>query len=123
MLSIDSFALRANMKLRHLVVDGNKIDTIPTMFFSKGNSLEVLSAKHQKIDNMDARMLDNLTILHLDDNLIHSDMFDKILTSLPNLYHISAESNFLTNITKFSGHYRKLEDFNGKSQTLVYSFN
>ena len=100
MLSIDSFALKANMKLRHLIVDGNKIDGIPALFFSKANSLEVLSAKHQQIDNMDARMLENLTILHLDDNLIDSNMFDKILTSLPNLYHISVESNLLTNVTK-----------------------
>ena len=100
MFSIDFYALSANMKLRHLIIDGNKINGIPALFFSKGNSLEVLSAKHQQIDNMDARKLENLTILHLDDNFIDSDTFDKILTSLPNLYHISAESNLLTNITK-----------------------
>ena len=97
---IDDYAFEENKKLDSIILTGNDLEHIPSLFLSSDNSLESLTMRHNRIVSVNSQNMNNLVFLDMDDNLITEAEMSRTLANLHDLYHLSLESNSISSIDK-----------------------
>jgi len=97
---IDEFVFDENFELKKIDLKGNELVSVPALFQYPGSALQSLSLRHNRIEAVNSRNLDNLVFLDLDDNLMTDDALTETLALLPNVYELSLQSNLIVRIDK-----------------------
>jgi len=97
---VDELSFDDNSKLETLFLTGNKISSLPRLFTSNQNMLQLLTLRHNMLESVDSTNLQNLQLLDLDFNSMSEAAVSETLNPLHNLQTISLDSNSLRNVLK-----------------------
>lgn len=97
---MDQHALEENKNLNHLILTGNKLSDLPSLFTSSDNSFRSLTARHNHLQSINCNFLGKMLFIDLNDNLLTTNEITKCLSFFNNILEAVLESNLIDSIDR-----------------------